>query len=82
VGFPGETEEDFQIGCSTFLDGKLSLIEWPALCIQTWMVLKANDLPTPFSEEVNSNVTNVLCINKPAISAAKLQAKIGLEFQV
>ena len=80
VGFPGETEEDFQMLLDFLDEAQLDRVG----CFMYSEVdgAKANDLPDPVSEEVKQQRHERFMHKQAAISAAKLQAKIGLEFQV
>tara|TARA_R110002167_G_scaffold35981_31_gene114519 strand:+ start:2328 stop:3845 length:1518 start_codon:yes stop_codon:yes gene_type:complete len=80
VGFPGETEEDFQMLLDFLDEAQLDRVG----CFMYSDVdgAKANDLPDPVSEAVKQQRHERFMHKQAAISAAKLQAKIGLEFQV
>jgi len=80
VGFPGETEQEFEellgflkeaqldrVGCFTYspVDGA-----------------QANELPEPVSEEIKQQRLEKFMSVQADISAQKLQQKIGQEYQV
>ena len=80
VGFPGETEEDFQMLLDFLEEAQLDRVG----CFMYSDVegATANNLPDPVSEEVKQERHQRFMQKQAAISAAKLQAKIGLEYQV
>jgi ribosomal protein S12 methylthiotransferase len=80
VGFPGETEEDFQILLDFLDEAQLDRVG----CFKYSDVdgAKANDLPDPVSEELKQERFERFMLKQQQISAARLQAKIGLEYQV
>jgi ribosomal protein S12 methylthiotransferase len=80
VGFPGETEEDFQMLLDFLDEAQLDRVG----CFKYSDVdgAKANDLPDPLSEDVKEERYGRFMQKQASISAAKLQAKIGLEYQV
>lgn len=80
VGFPGETEEDFQILLDFLDEAQLDRVG----CFKYSDVdgAKANDLPDPVSEEVKQERFERFMQKQAQISTAKLAAKIGLEYQV
>ncbi|MBC3767195.1 30S ribosomal protein S12 methylthiotransferase RimO [Neptunicella marina] len=80
VGFPGETEEDFQM-LLDFLD-EAQLDRVGCFMYSDVEGAKANDLPDPVPEEIKQQRLERFMLKQQAISAAKLQARIGLEYQV
>jgi ribosomal protein S12 methylthiotransferase len=80
VGFPGETEEDFQMLLDFLDEAQLDRVG----CFKYSAVdgAKANDLPDPVSEELKQDRFERFMLKQQQISAARLQAKIGLEYQV
>ncbi|MFT7374163.1 MAG: ribosomal protein S12 methylthiotransferase, partial [Oleiphilaceae bacterium] len=80
VGFPGETEEDFQILLDFLDEAQLDRVG----CFKYSDVdgAKANALPDPLSEEIKQERYDRFMQKQSDISTAKLQAKIGLEYQV
>ncbi len=80
VGFPGETEEDFQMLLDFLEEAQLDRVG----CFKYSDVegATANDLPDPVSEEVKEQRFARFMARQARISAAKLQAKIGLEYQI
>jgi ribosomal protein S12 methylthiotransferase len=80
VGFPGETEEDFQMLLDFLDEAQLDRVG----CFKYSDVdgAKANALPDPVSEELKQQRYNRFMEKQSDISTAKLQAKIGLEYQV
>jgi ribosomal protein S12 methylthiotransferase len=75
VGFPGETEEDFQILLDWLKEAQLDRIG----CFKYEAVkgAKANDLPGAVPEEVKQERWDRFMEVQQAISAAKLQHKVG-----
>lgn len=80
VGFPGETEDDFQmlldfldqaqldrVGCFTYSDVESA---------------QANDLPDPVPEEIKQQRHQRFMQKQQGISAAKLKGRIGQEYLV
>ncbi|MCC2615467.1 30S ribosomal protein S12 methylthiotransferase RimO [Aestuariibacter halophilus] len=80
VGFPGETEQEFQELLDFIEQAQLDRVG----CFKYSDVegAKANDLPDPVDEATKEDRLARFMAKQQAISAAKLQAKIGLEFQV
>ena len=80
VGFPGETEEDFQILLDFLEEAQLDRVG----CFTYSEVegATANDLPDPVPEEIKQQRLQRFMQKQSEISAQKLQDKIGLEFQV
>lgn len=80
VGFPGETEEDFQMLLDFLDEAQLDRVG----CFKYSDVdgAKANDLPDPVSEELKQERFERFMLKQQQISADRLQAKIGLEYQV
>ncbi|WP_416308465.1 30S ribosomal protein S12 methylthiotransferase RimO [Neptunicella sp. SCSIO 80796] len=80
VGFPGETEEDFQM-LLDFLD-QAQLDRVGCFMYSDVEGAKANDLPDPVPEEVKQQRFERFMLKQQQISADKLQARIGLEYQI
>ena len=80
VGFPGETEEDFQMLLDFLDEAQLDRVG----CFKYSDVegAKANDLPDPVSEEIKQDRYDRFMQKQSQISTAKLKEKIGLEYQV
>lgn len=81
VGFPGETEEDFQYLLDWLSEAQLDRVG----CFQYSPVegAPANDLGLePVSDEVKQARWERFMAHQQAISAARLQAKIGTEIEV
>ena len=80
VGFPGETEEDFQMLLDFLDEAQLDRVG----CFKYSDVdgAKANDLPDPVSADIKQERYDRFMQKQSDISTAKLQAKIGLEYQV
>ncbi|MCV2885278.1 30S ribosomal protein S12 methylthiotransferase RimO [Aestuariibacter sp. AA17] len=80
VGFPGETEEDFQTLLDFLEEAQLDRVG----CFKYSDVegATANDLPDPVSEEEKQSRFERFMEVQARISAQKLQDKIGLEYQV
>ncbi|MGJ8680306.1 30S ribosomal protein S12 methylthiotransferase RimO [Paraglaciecola sp.] len=80
VGFPGETEEDFQMLLDFLEEAQLDRVG----CFKYSDVegAKANALPDPISEDVKQQRFERFMQVQSQISAAKLKAKIGMEYQV
>lgn len=80
VGFPGETEEDFQMLLDFLDEAQLDRVG----CFKYSDVegAKANDLPAPVSEELKQQRFERFMQKQSEISTAKLEQKIGLEYQV
>jgi ribosomal protein S12 methylthiotransferase len=80
VGFPGETEEDFE-ELLAFLDAaQLDRVG----CFKYSPVTgaAANELPDPVPEAVKEERYQRFMLRQQAISAARLQAKIGREIEI
>ncbi|MGJ8536711.1 MAG: 30S ribosomal protein S12 methylthiotransferase RimO, partial [Parasphingopyxis sp.] len=75
TGFPGETEEDFQYLLDWLDEAQLDRVG--AFRFEPVEGARANALPDPVAEEVKEDRYARLMEKCAAISAAKLQAKIG-----
>ncbi len=75
VGFPGETEEDFQYLLNWLEEAQLDRVG--GFRFEPVEGAKANDLPDPVSEEVKEERYQRLMEVTARISAAKLAAKVG-----
>ncbi|KKC27282.1 30S ribosomal protein S12 methylthiotransferase RimO [Sphingomonas sp. SRS2] len=80
VGFPGETEEDFQYLLDWLDEAQLDRVG--AFRFEPVAGAAANDLPDPVPEEVKEERYARIMEKTAAISAAKLQAKIGRTLDV
>ncbi|WP_438863130.1 30S ribosomal protein S12 methylthiotransferase RimO [Neptunicella sp.] len=80
VGFPGETEEDFQM-LLDFLD-EAQLDRVGCFMYSDVEGAKANDLPDPVPEDIKQQRFERFMLKQQQISADKLQARIGLEYQI
>ncbi|HEV2080762.1 MAG TPA: 30S ribosomal protein S12 methylthiotransferase RimO [Allosphingosinicella sp.] len=80
VGFPGETEADFEYLLQWLEEAKLDRVG--AFRFEPVMGAAANDLPGAVREEVKEERYARLMERTAAISAAKLQAKIGRTLDV
>ena len=80
VGFPGETEEDFQFLLDWLSEAQLERVG----CFRYEPVAgaAANDLPGAVPEEVKDERWHRLMEHQRAISEAKLEAKIGRDIEV
>lgn len=80
VGFPGETEEDFQMLLDFLDEAKLDRVG----CFKYSDVdgAKANDLPDPVSEEVKQQRFERFMQKQQEISTSKLQQRIGTVMDV
>lgn len=80
VGFPGETEEDFQLLLDWLDQAQLDRVG----CFKYSPVVgaKANELPDPVPEEIMEQRYHRFMQKQQAISAARLQAKIGKTIKV
>ncbi len=80
VGFPGETEEDFQILLDWLQEAKLDRVG----CFKYSAVdgAAANELPDPVPEEVKEERWQRFMELQQGISADRLQLKIGKTMQV
>ncbi|NJS14366.1 MAG: 30S ribosomal protein S12 methylthiotransferase RimO [Sphingopyxis sp.] len=75
VGFPGETEEDFQYLLDWLDEAQLDRVG--AFRFEPVAGAQANALPDPVPEEVKEERYQRIMAKTAAISAAKLEAKIG-----
>ncbi|WP_333572220.1 30S ribosomal protein S12 methylthiotransferase RimO [Sphingomonas sp.] len=80
VGFPGETEEDFQYLLDWLDEAQLDRVG--AFRFEPVEGASANDLPGAVPEEVKEERYARIMEKTAAISAAKLQAKIGRQLAV
>jgi ribosomal protein S12 methylthiotransferase len=80
VGFPGETEEDFQYLLNWLDEAQLDRVG--AFRFEPVAGAAANDLPGAVPEEVKEERYARIMDKTAAISAAKLQAKIGRTLDV
>ncbi len=80
VGFPGETEEDFQYLLDWLDEAQLDRVG--AFRFEPVEGAAANNLPDPVPEEVKEERYQRIMEKTAAISAAKLQAKIGRTLDV
>ncbi|MDF7774117.1 30S ribosomal protein S12 methylthiotransferase RimO [Sphingomonas sp. AOB5] len=80
VGFPGETEEDFQYLLDWLDEAQLDRVG--AFRFEPVEGAAANDLPGAVPEEVKEERYARVMEKTAAISAAKLQAKIGRTLEV
>lgn len=80
VGFPGETEEDFQYLLDWLDEAQLDRVG--AFRFEPVEGARANDLPNPVPEAVKEERYARIMEKTEAISAAKLEAKIGRTLQV
>lgn len=80
VGFPGETEEDFQILLDWLEEAQLDRVG----CFKYSPVegAKANDLPDHVPEDVQQDRWERFMETQQRISTARLQARIGQEMEV
>ncbi len=80
VGFPGETEEDFQYLLDWLTEAQLDRVG----CFKYSPVdgAPANELDDPVPEEVKNDRWERFMAHQQAISAAKLQNKIGRTIEV
>lgn len=80
VGFPGETEEDFQYLLDWLTEAQLDRVG----CFQYSDVegASANDLPDQVPEDVKQDRWERFMLHQQAISAARLEQKIGREIDV
>jgi len=75
VGFPGETEQDFQYPLDWLDQAQLDRVG--AFRFEPVAGAQANALPDPVPEEVKEERYQRIMAKTAAISAAKLEAKIG-----
>lgn len=80
VGFPGETEEDFQYLLDWLDEAQLDRVG--AFRFEPVEGASANALPDPVPEEVKEERYARVMEKTAAISAAKLQAKVGRTLEV
>ncbi len=80
VGFPGETEEDFQYLLDWLDEAQLDRVG--GFRFEPVQGAAANDLPDPVPEEVKEDRYRRLMERTAAISAAKLAAKVGRTLDV
>jgi ribosomal protein S12 methylthiotransferase len=80
VGFPGETEADFEYLLQWLDEAQLDRVG--AFRFEPVAGAPANDLPNPVPEEVKEERYARLMERTAAISAAKLQARIGRTLDV
>jgi ribosomal protein S12 methylthiotransferase len=80
VGFPGETEDDFQYLLDWLDEAQLDRVG--AFRFEPVEGASANDLPGAVPEEVKEERYARIMDKTAAISAAKLQAKIGRKLEV
>ncbi|MET0379844.1 MAG: 30S ribosomal protein S12 methylthiotransferase RimO [Spongiibacteraceae bacterium] len=80
VGFPGETEEDFQILLDWLDEAQLDRVG----CFEYSPVegATANDLPDPVPDDIKKDRWKRFMEKQQAISAARLQRKIGTQIEV
>jgi ribosomal protein S12 methylthiotransferase len=80
VGFPGETEQDFQILLDFLEEAQLDRVG----CFRYSPVkgAKANDLPQQVPEEVKQERWDRFMALQQQISAAKMQAKVGSTIEI
>lgn len=80
VGFPGETEEDFQMLLDWLEEAQLDRVG----CFQYSPVdgATANDLPDPVPDDIKQDRWNRFMETQQCISAARLQARIGQQLEV
>src|SRR5690606_28144356 len=80
VGFPGETEDDFQYLLDWMSEAQLDRVG----CFQYSPVegARANELPDPVPDEVKQERWERFMTHQQAISAQRLQRKIGRDIDV
>jgi ribosomal protein S12 methylthiotransferase len=80
VGFPGETEEDFQMLLDWLVEAQLDRVG----CFEYSPVegAPANDLPDPVPDAVKKDRYERFMAVQQEISAARLQRKIGTQIEV
>jgi ribosomal protein S12 methylthiotransferase len=80
VGFPGETEEDFQMLLDWLDEAQLDRVG----CFQYSPVegATANDLPDPVPDAIKQDRWDRFMAKQQAISAARLKNKIGTQIEV
>ena len=80
VGFPGETEEEFQELLDFLVEAQLDRVGcFPYSAVDG---AKANDLPDPVPENVKQQRLKRFMAVQSKISAARLQQRIGNEYQI
>ncbi|HWT15859.1 MAG TPA: 30S ribosomal protein S12 methylthiotransferase RimO [Patescibacteria group bacterium] len=75
VGFPGETESEFEELLSFLDDAQLDRVG--AFAYSPVAGAKANDLPDPVPEDVKQDRLERFMLRQAAISAARLETKVG-----
>lgn len=80
VGFPGETEEDFQQLLDFLTEAQIDRLG--AFTYSEVDGAVANDLPDKVAEEVKQERYNRLMEHQQAISTARLAQKVGTEIEV
>ncbi|WP_367106142.1 30S ribosomal protein S12 methylthiotransferase RimO [uncultured Psychrobacter sp.] len=80
VGFPGETEEDFQCLLDWLIEARLDRVG--AFTYSEVEGAVANDLPNPVPEDVKQSRYERLMALQQQISAQKLQEKVGKTLKV
>src|SRR5688572_9447681 len=80
VGFPGETEEDFQYLLDWLAEARLDRVG--AFKFEPVEGAAANALPDPVPEDAKAERYDRFMAKSSAISAAKLQAKVGTTIDV
>jgi ribosomal protein S12 methylthiotransferase len=80
VGFPGETEDDFDVLLDFIHEAQLDRVG----CFQYSPVkgARANDLPNPVADELKQERWERFMALQQDISAAKLQTKIGKTIEI
>jgi ribosomal protein S12 methylthiotransferase len=80
VGFPGETEDDFDVLLDFLREAQLDRVG----CFQYSPVkgARANDLPNPVADELKQERWERFMALQQDISAAKLQTKIGKTIEI
>jgi len=80
VGFPGETEEDFETLLDFIEDADIDRVG----CFRYEPVAgaKSNDLPNPVPDDVTEERWAALMETAQAVSAARLKTKVGREIDV
>ncbi|MEZ7951720.1 MAG: 30S ribosomal protein S12 methylthiotransferase RimO, partial [Halioglobus sp.] len=80
VGFPGETEDDFDVLLDFMREAQLDRVG----CFQYSPVkgARANDLPNPVADELKQERWERFMALQQDISAAKLQTKIGKTIEI
>ena len=80
VGFPGETEDDFEVLLDFIHEAQLDRVG----CFQYSPVkgARANDLPNPVADELKQERWERFMALQQDISAAKLQTKIGKTIEI